>query len=49
MNTPAGMTQEQQQATEAAVTQLAAGVHSVEERIGMAQQVLLAVAKQPLA
>ena len=33
MNTPAGMMQEQQQATEAAVTQLAAGVLSVEERI----------------
>ena len=33
INTPAGMTQEQQQATEAAVTQLAAGVLGGEERI----------------
>ena len=33
IGTPVGMTQGQQQATEAAVTQLAAGVLSVEERI----------------
>ena len=34
IGTPAGMTQEQQNVTESAVTQLAAGVMSVEERIG---------------
>ena len=34
IGTPAGMTQEQQNVTESAVTQLAVGVMSVEERIG---------------